>query len=109
MARKDTEAGLHTSCLVSEIKHAPLIPHPAAYIPHAKTLGASSVTGILKPARAGLGKNAPNAGLGRVSKSQREGLVKMAALWRWMGRSTVATTLAHASRIRKIVSVVALG
>jgi hypothetical protein len=62
--------------LVSEIKHAPLIPHPAAYIPHAKASGASSVAEILKPARAGFGKNAPNAELGTVSKAERMGKVR---------------------------------
>jgi len=100
--------------LVSEIKHAPLIPHPAAYIPHAKTPRASSVVGILKPARAGLGKNAPNVGLGTVSKAQRilcsvHGLVEMAACGQWMQRVNSSHDLAHAPRIRKIVLVVALG
>jgi hypothetical protein len=64
-----TPSQLHTSCLVSEIKHTPLFPHPAAYIPHAKT--ASSVAGILKPASAGVGKNVSNVGLGAVQKAQR--------------------------------------
>ena len=106
MARKDTEAGLHTSCLVSEIKHAPLIPHPAAYIPHAKTTVSA---GTLKPARAGVERMLPMSGLVRVRR--RSGEVCALAVGRWAAKDAEVNNgrdSSHAPRMRGIATLVAL-
>lgn len=100
---------LHTSCLVSEIKHAPLIPHPAAYIPHAKTTVSA---GTLKPARAGVERMLPMSGLVRVRRRSGEvvpwqsaqGLVKIG---RWAAKDAEVNNgrdSSHAPRMRGIAT-----